>query len=119
MFIIPGIFSPLFATQHLHTSTACLVSGEEKTKGGGRICGVLTSGESFTNVAFVGEFVCFLLGVDTEHLRMYTLHETNSKTWQKRLKMNGWKMIVSFWGPAYFQVQTVSFREGKSLEILR
>ena len=24
----------------------------------------------------------------------------------------GWNTIVSFWGPAYFQVRTVSFREG-------
>ena len=32
-----------------------------------------------------------------------TLQETNSKsTW----KMNGWNTIVSFWGRAYFQVQT-------------
>ena len=26
--------------------------------------------------------------------------------------MDGWKMILSFWGPAYFQGGTVSFREG-------
>ena len=25
--------------------------------------------------------------------------------------MDGWNTIVSFWGPAYFQVRTVSFRE--------
>ena len=24
--------------------------------------------------------------------------------------MDGWNTIVSFWGPAYFQVQAVSFR---------
>ncbi len=33
-------------------------------------------------------------------------------------KMDGWNTIVSFWGPAYFQGQTVSFREGISLELL-
>ena len=26
--------------------------------------------------------------------------------------MDGWKTIVSFWGPAHFQVRTVSFGEG-------
>ena len=25
--------------------------------------------------------------------------------------MDGWNTIVSFWGPAYFQLRTVSFRE--------
>ena len=30
-------------------------------------------------------------------------------TWH--LKMDGWNTIVSFWGPAYFQGRTVSFRE--------
>ena len=25
--------------------------------------------------------------------------------------MDGWNTIVSFWGPAHFQVRTVSFRE--------
>ena len=25
--------------------------------------------------------------------------------------MDGWNTIVSFWGPAYYQVQTVSFKE--------
>ena len=34
-----------------------------------------------------------------------TLSETNSS----HLQMDGWNTIVSFWGPAYFQVQTVSF----------
>ena len=29
------------------------------------------------------------------------------------LKMDGWNTIVSFWGPPYFQVRTVSFRAGK------
>ena len=29
------------------------------------------------------------------------------------LKMDGWNTIVSFWGPPYFQVRNVSFREGK------
>ena len=39
----------------------------------------------------------------------YTLPETNSSN----LKMDGWNRIVSFWGPAYFQVRfAVSFREG-------
>ena len=28
------------------------------------------------------------------------------------LNMDGWNTIVSFWGPAYFQVRTVSFRGG-------
>ena len=28
------------------------------------------------------------------------------------LKMDGWNTILSFWGPAYFQGRTVSFREG-------
>ena len=36
-----------------------------------------------------------------------TLSETNSS----HLQMDGWNTIVSFWGPAYFQVQTVSFME--------
>ncbi len=36
-----------------------------------------------------------------------TLPETNSL----HLKMDGWNAIVSFWGRAYFQVRTVSFRE--------
>ena len=27
--------------------------------------------------------------------------------------MDGWNTIVSFWGPAYFQGQAVSFGEGK------
>ncbi len=30
-------------------------------------------------------------------------------TWH--LKMDGWNTIVSFWGPAYFQVRAVSFRQ--------
>ena len=29
----------------------------------------------------------------------------------RHLKMDGWNTIGSFWGPAYFQVRTVSFRE--------
>ena len=33
------------------------------------------------------------------HIKVNTLPETNSS----HLKMNGWKMIASFWGPAYFQ----------------
>ena len=44
------------------------------------------------------------------HPLMYiciTLPETNSSP----LKMDGWNTIVSFWGPGYFQVRTVSFRE--------
>ncbi len=39
-----------------------------------------------------------------------TLPETNSQT--QHLKMDFCKTILSFWGPAYFQVRTVSFREG-------
>ena len=31
------------------------------------------------------------------------------------LKIGGWKAILSFWGPAYFQGRTVSFREGMCL----
>ena len=27
--------------------------------------------------------------------------------------MDGWNTILSFWGPAYFQGQKVSFREGR------
>ena len=38
-----------------------------------------------------------------------TLPETNNSP----LKMDGWNTIVSFWGPAYFQGRTVSFRECK------
>ena len=34
----------------------------------------------------------------------------------KHLKMDGWNTIVSFWGPAYFQGRTVSFREGNHLQ---
>ena len=33
------------------------------------------------------------------------------------LKMDGWNMIVSFWGPAYFQVRTVSLRECRECNI--
>ncbi len=39
-----------------------------------------------------------------------SLPETNSSS----LKMNGWKTILSLWGPAYFQRWTVSFRECKN-----
>ena len=31
------------------------------------------------------------------------------QTWH--LKLDGWKTILSFWGPAYVQLLTVSFRE--------
>ena len=41
-------------------------------------------------------------------ITLRTLSETNSSP----LKMDGWKTIVSFRGPAYFQVRAVSFREG-------
>ena len=37
-----------------------------------------------------------------------TLPETNSS----HLKIDGWKMYISFWVQAYFQVQKVRFREG-------
>ena len=37
-----------------------------------------------------------------------TLPESNSS----HLKIDGWETILSFWVPAYFQGQTVSFREG-------
>ena len=36
-----------------------------------------------------------------------TLSETNSSP----LKNDGWEMSLSFWGPAYVQGRTVSFRE--------
>ena len=42
------------------------------------------------------------------------LPETNSS----HLKMDGWKTILSFWGPAYFQVQTFSFRGVYPLSVL-
>ena len=35
-------------------------------------------------------------------LQIDTLPETNSL----HIKMNGWNMIVSFWGPAYLQLRT-------------
>ena len=41
------------------------------------------------------------------HDRTTTLPETNSS----HLKMDRWNTIVSFWGPAHFQLRTVSFRE--------
>ena len=50
-------------------------------------------------------------GIGDEILPSYvgiTLPETNSL----HLKVDGWNIIVSFWGPAYFQGRTVSFREG-------
>ena len=35
-------------------------------------------------------------------------------TASSHLQMDGWNTtVVSFWGPAYFQVRTVTFREGK------
>ena len=37
---------------------------------------------------------------------------TLPKTHSSHLKMDGWNTIVSFWGPAQFQVRAVSFREG-------
>ena len=49
----------------------------------------------------------------TQHVWEYTistLHGTNSS----HLKMDGWKTILSFWVPAYFQV-LISFRECKYL----
>ena len=45
-----------------------------------------------------------------EILDVSTFPETNSL----HLKMDGWKTILSFWGPANFQVRNVCFREGKS-----
>ena len=41
-----------------------------------------------------------------------TLRESLRETNSSHLKMDGWNRIVSFWGTAYFQVRTVSFREG-------
>ena len=36
-----------------------------------------------------------------------TFPETNSMC--RRMKMDGWNTIVSFWGPAFFQERAVSF----------
>ena len=47
------------------------------------------------------------LVVDADGL--LTFPETNSE-W-KHLKMDGWNTILSYWGPAYFQGQTVSFSQ--------
>ena len=45
---------------------------------------------------------------------LFTLPETNILP----LKMDGWKTIVSFWGPAYFLgAKKVSFRECTSLRL--
>ena len=41
-----------------------------------------------------------------ELLYSATLPETN----ELHLRIHGWKTILSFWDPAYFQVRTVSFR---------
>ena len=40
--------------------------------------------------------------------QIYTLPETNSSN----LKLNDWNTIVSFWGPAFFQVRSVTLTEG-------
>ena len=122
MFIIQGILPPPFSQLNIFKSTACpWCQAKRHRKEEEEFVESLRQAKVFFGVAFVG--VCLLLyafvGCRYWAFGMYTLHETNSKTWQKRLKMDGCKMIVSFWGPAYFQVQTVSFREGKSLEILR
>ena len=48
-----------------------------------------------------------------EILDASTFPETNSL----HLKMDVWKTILSFWGPANFQVRNVCFREGNSWNI--
>ena len=40
--------------------------------------------------------------------QLFTLPETNSSP----LKMDGWNTSLSYWVSAYFQGQTVSFKEG-------
>ena len=57
--------------------------------------------------------VCFL----PSNLGSFYLRYT-PKTNSSSLKMDGWNTmntILSFWGPAYFQVRTVSFKEGTPL----
>ena len=53
----------------------------------------------------VGKYIPFMDGMGNSKgvpsLKTNSLH----------LKMDGWNTIVSFWGPAYFQVRTVSFWE--------
>ena len=70
----------------------------------------LTSATQFSKVSRVcfNNFVC-LTSQTFEVLgyRVITLPETKSLP----LKMDGWSTTVSFWGPAHFQVRTVSFRE--------
>ena len=53
----------------------------------------------------LGDFLCSML--------TSTLPKTNTSP----LKMDGLKMIVSFWVSAYFKGRTVSFREGNDLPI--
>ena len=48
-------------------------------------------------------------------VRIYALYTPSLKLPFSHLKMHGRKTIVSFWGPAYFQGRTVSFRESRSL----
>ena len=48
---------------------------------------------------------------------LFTLYPPRNEH-QKHLKMDGWKTIVSFWGPAYFLgAKKVSFRECTSLRL--
>ena len=55
---------------------------------------------------FVGQN--FYFGKKQQQIGMCTLPETN----KSNLKMDGWKMIVSFWGPAQpGNLRSVSFRE--------
>ena len=56
----------------------------------------------------IREISSYILIIVTYEIYIYTLPETNSS----HLKTDGWKKILSFWVPAYFQGQTVSFREG-------
>ena len=58
------------------------------------------------------------------HLRCFGYLEDHPRTCKwlpslkltfSHLKMDGWNTIVSFWGPAHFQVQAVSFGEGISI----
>ena len=46
----------------------------------------------------------------------YILPETNGVFFP--LKMDGWKMILSFWVSAHFQGPAVSFREGNIIQLL-
>ena len=78
-------------------------------------CLQLDSSQGFFHVAITNGFSLIYIS--------YTIHKnfcsqyrfskcTLPKTNSSHLKMDGWNTIVSFWGPAQFQVRTVRFREG-------